>query len=84
MSAPRLRGRKHKAGSVTRISAPEIEGLVEAALSERLEAPRDEMLAQVERITVSEGRIQLVLKQPKGKRGSIEIPWTPKPKGTRM
>jgi DNA invertase Pin-like site-specific DNA recombinase len=77
-----LRGRKAKAGSITRISAPEIEGLVEAALSERLEAPRDEMLAQVERITVSEGRVHLVLNQPKGKRGSIEIPWTTKAKGT--
>ena len=35
-----LRGRKAKAGSITRISAPEIEGLVETALSERLEAPQ--------------------------------------------
>ena len=36
-----LRGRKHKAGSVTRISAPEIEGLVEAALSERLQGAQE-------------------------------------------
>lgn len=77
-----LRGRKATAGSITRISAPEIEGLVETALSERLEAPREEMLKQVESITVSAGRIQLVLRQPKGRRGSIEIPWTPRPKGT--
>ena len=76
-----LRGRSHKAGSVTRISAPEIEGLVEAALSEKLQLPRDEMLEQVETITVSDGRIRLALKHSKGKRGSIEIPWTPKPKG---
>jgi site-specific DNA recombinase len=75
-----LRGRRHKAGSVTRISAPKIEGLVEAALSEKLEAPRGKMLEQVETITVSGGRIRLALKQPKGKRGSIEIPWTPTPK----
>lgn len=79
-----LRGRNATAGSITRISAPEIEGLVEAALSERLKAPREEMLKQVERIIVSESRIQLVLKQPKGKRGSIEIPWTPRPKGTAV
>jgi site-specific DNA recombinase len=77
-----LRGRKHKAGSVTRISAPEIEGLVEAALSERLQAPTDEMLEQVETITLSEGRIRVTLKRSRGKRNSIEIPWTPKPKGT--
>ncbi len=77
-----LRGRKAKAGSVTRISAPEIEGLVEAVLSERLEAPREELLKQVERLTVSKGRIQVMLKHRKGKRGSIEIPWTPKHQGT--
>jgi site-specific DNA recombinase len=76
-----LRERRHEAGTVTRISAPEIEGLVESALSEKLLAPRDEMLEQVETITVSDGRIRLALKQSKGKRGSIEIPWTPKPKG---
>lgn len=75
-----LRGRSHKAGSIKRISAPEIEGLVETALSERLQAPRDEMLEQVETITVSDGRIQLALKPSKGKRCSIEIPWSPKPK----
>ena len=77
-----LRGRKHKAGSVTRIPAPEIEGLVESALSERLQGAREEMLDQVETITVSDGRIWLALKQSKGKRSSIEIPWTPKPKGS--
>ena len=33
-----LRGRKHKAGSVTRISAPEIESLVEAAVRDQLKA----------------------------------------------
>jgi len=76
-----LRGRKHNAGSVTRISAPEIEGLVQAALSEKLQAPRDKMLEQVETITVSDDRIRLVLKQTRGKQRSIEIPWTPKPKG---
>jgi site-specific DNA recombinase len=76
-----LRGRKHSAGSVTRISAPEIEALVESALSERLEGPREEMLGQVESVTVSTGQIRLALKHAKGKRGSIEIPWTPKPKG---
>jgi site-specific DNA recombinase len=77
-----LRGRKHKAGSVTRIPAPEIEGLIEATLSEKLQAPKDKMLEQVETITVSRGRIRLALKQTKGKQRSIEIPWTPMPKGT--
>jgi site-specific DNA recombinase len=77
-----LNGRKHKAGSVTRISAPEIEGLVEATLSEKIEAPKEETLDHVERITVSAGRIRLVLKRAKGRQGSIEIPWTPRLKAT--
>jgi DNA invertase Pin-like site-specific DNA recombinase len=76
-----LRGRKHKAGSITRVSAPEIEGLVETALSEKLQMQSEEILEQVESITVSDGRIRVALKRPKGKRGSIEIPWTPKLKG---
>jgi hypothetical protein len=75
-----LRGRTHKAGSITRVSAPEIEGLVEAAISERLQ--KDETLEQVETITVSDGRIQLTLKPSKGEPRSIAIPWSPKPKDT--
>ena len=39
------------------------------------------MLGQVETITVSDRRIRLVLKQSRGRRRSLEIPWTPKPKG---
>ena len=39
------------------------------------------MLEPVETIIVSDGRIRMVLKQSRGKRRSIEIPWTPKPKG---
>jgi site-specific DNA recombinase len=76
-----LRGRIHKAGTVKRISAPEIEGLVETALSERLQVPREDGLEQVETITVSDRWIRLALKQSNGKRRTIEIPWTPKPKG---
>lgn len=75
-----LRGRRHQAGSITRISAPEIEGLVEAALSERLQAPRDKMLEQVETIIVSNGRIRVALESSKGNPRLINIPWSPKPK----
>ena len=77
-----LRARKQKAGSITRISAPEIEGLVKAALSERLQAPKEEVVEQVDMITVSNNRIRVALRQSKGKRRSIEIPWTPRSKGT--
>jgi DNA invertase Pin-like site-specific DNA recombinase len=58
-----LRGRKQNAGSVTRISAPEIEALVQAALLERLKGATEEMFDQVERVTVSKEQIQLSLKQ---------------------
>ena len=77
-----LRGKPHTAGSVTRVSAPEIESLVEAALTEKLQLPKDKVLEQVETITVSDGRIRLALAPSKGTRRSIEIPWTTKPKGS--
>jgi site-specific DNA recombinase len=73
-----LNGRKHKAGSVTRISSSEIENLVEASLSEKTELPKDEMLDNVESITVSAGRIRLSLKQARGRQRLIDIPWTPR------
>jgi site-specific DNA recombinase len=76
-----MNGRTHKAGTVTRISAPEIEGLIEAALSEKLQGQKGEMLEQVEKITVSDGKIGLKLRQSGRKRASIEIPWSPKLKG---
>jgi site-specific DNA recombinase len=77
-----LRGRRHQAGSVARISAAEIEGLVQTALSETLQLPEDNILEQVETITVSSNRIRLALKPARGKQRSIDIPWIPKPKGT--
>src|SRR5206468_3918796 len=39
-----LRGRKEKAGSVTRIPAPEIEGLIQIALSEKFQDSRDNVM----------------------------------------
>jgi DNA invertase Pin-like site-specific DNA recombinase len=77
-----LRGRKDTAGSVTRIPAPEIEGLVEAALSEKFQGSQEDVIERVDTIAVSNGRIRVALKHQKGKQRSIEIPWTPKPKGT--
>ena len=75
-----LNGRKRQAGSVGRISAPEIESLVEAALAEHRDVSKEEMLDHIEKVTVTAGRIRLALKRSKGKQGSIEIPWTQKPK----
>jgi hypothetical protein len=79
-----LRGRKHKAGSVTRISALEVDSLVEAAVRKKLpqdNASREKMLEYVERIIVSSGKIRITLRHSRGKRGPIEVPWTPKPTG---
>jgi site-specific DNA recombinase len=77
-----LNGRKHKAGSVTRISAPEIENIIKATLTARLKEPVDDLFDQVERVVISTDRLRLTMKGLKGKQGSIEIPWMPKPKGT--
>ena len=61
-----LRGRKHKAGSVRRISAPEIENLVEAELRSKLNAGETEttveqLFEHIQRVVVSAGKIQITL-----------------------
>ena len=69
-----LRGRRHEAGSVTRISAPEIEALVVASLSKQLNVPKYELLHGVERIVVSKGQIRISLTYGRSKGKQIEIP----------
>jgi hypothetical protein len=79
-----LRGHKHQAGSVTRISAPEIEGLVETAPrkeAKEAEVPTEELIEHVERIVVSTGRIRITLRDARRKGRPIDIAWTPKAKG---
>jgi site-specific DNA recombinase len=79
-----LRGRKHAAGSVTRISAPELEDLVEAAVRKRFNVDDDavkELFARIRRVTVSTGKIQILPTDPSSAKRPIEIPWEPKPKG---
>ncbi|QDW37769.1 recombinase family protein [Bradyrhizobium sp. KBS0727] len=80
-----LRGRKHAAGSVRRISAQEIENLVEMELRKRLDAGEtdiavDQMFERIQRVTVSAGKIQITLTDTRGNRRPIEIPWASKPK----
>ena len=78
-----LRGRNHKAGSVSRISAPEIEQLVEAEVRSKLNAVEttiEEAIDHVERITVSSDKIQITLRNVKSSKRPTEIPWAPKPK----
>jgi DNA invertase Pin-like site-specific DNA recombinase len=79
-----LRGRKHNAGSVRRVSAPEIENLVEAEVRGKLnagEAPRDELFGLIDRVTLSAGKILIILGDSRSNKRPIEIPWTPTPKG---
>jgi site-specific DNA recombinase len=58
-----LNGRKHEAGSVTRISAPEIEGIIEEALLSKLEdlASTEAVWDRLERAVVGEKGILLTL-----------------------
>ena len=76
-----LRGRLHRAGSVSRVSAPEIEGIIEDALRRKVdeqdpstEATRD----RVERIVVGAKGIRVTLSST-GVDGTpketIDIPW---------
>jgi DNA invertase Pin-like site-specific DNA recombinase len=78
-----LRGRKHNAGSVRRISAPEIENLVEAEVRKKLnagETPIEELFERIERVTVSAGKTRITFGNASSNKRPIEIPWTPKPK----
>ena len=77
-----LRGRKHAAGTVRRISAPEIENLVEAEVRTKFNADEttEEMFRRVRRVTLSPGKIQILLADSSSVRRPIEIPWEPKPK----
>ncbi|WP_291850652.1 recombinase family protein [Bradyrhizobium sp.] len=77
-----LRGRKHLAGTVTRVPAPEVENLVKTALEKELDASSEQLLEHVDQITVATGRIRIALKQVKGRKRSIDIPWSPQLRGT--
>jgi site-specific DNA recombinase len=79
-----LRGRKSAAGSVRRVSAQEIENLVETAARKKLNADEvavEELFGRVRRVTVSNGKIQILFADARGAKRPTEIPWEPKPKG---
>ncbi len=60
-----LRGRKQNAGSVARVSAPEIESLVETAVKERLgttdDEPVDSLFGKIDRVVLKTNSIQVTL-----------------------
>src|SRR5712672_2064913 len=70
-----LRGRKHKAGIVTRVAAPEIEGIVEKALRVQLPDQDDlrEMLERVERVTMKKNSLEMAFVFD-GMAKTIEVP----------
>jgi DNA invertase Pin-like site-specific DNA recombinase len=77
-----LRGRKHKAGSLTRIAAGEIEGIVEKTICETFkvsDATAEMISDSVERIVLSDSSVCITFK-PSAQEGvpsnSISIPWT--------
>jgi site-specific DNA recombinase len=80
-----LRGRKHAAGSVRRVSAQEVEGLVEAELRKTIDAGEidvavEQLFGRIQRVVVSTGKIQIAMADRRSKR-PLEIPWTPEPNG---
>ena len=76
-----LRGRKHQAGSVTRVSAPEIEAIIEDALLRKLEeqdASAEQVWDRVERAVVGTKSIRVALNSVSDDRPvqAVDIPWT--------
>jgi hypothetical protein len=75
-----FRRRKHAAGSVRRISAPEIEGPLEAAVRKKFDADEaaiEDVLKLIQHITAT-GKIQIFA--DKAKR-PLELPWESTPAG---
>jgi site-specific DNA recombinase len=76
-----LRGRKHKAGSVCRVSSPEIEAMVNEAVRRNSKelSVGETLISQVERVVISENRVCIALKPREPEQGTsaemIEIPW---------
>jgi site-specific DNA recombinase len=81
VSSALLRGRKDKAGSVRRIAAGEIEGVVEEAVRGKLDIADTSGQAitdRIERIVLSDTQIRVTLNAKDGAppAPTIEIPWT--------
>jgi site-specific DNA recombinase len=80
-----LRGRLHRAGSVTRVSAPEIEGIIEDTLRrkklEQQDASTETVWDRIERIVVGAKNILVTFNSTDADAAPVEtidIPWTPK------
>jgi site-specific DNA recombinase len=76
-----LRGRKHKAGSVTRVAAPEIESIVEAAVRKELDIPTTEIeviAERIERVVLGSAVIGITFSndQAGSSHRTLDLPWT--------
>jgi hypothetical protein len=79
-----LRGRKHKAGSVARIAARDIEGLVEEAVRQNLtsaDASDQTVSERIERVLIGKSLVRITVISEDQVDGSsvqtLEIPWAP-------
>jgi site-specific DNA recombinase len=80
VSSALLRGRKDQAGSAGRVTAREIEGVVEEAVRGKLdiaEASGQAITDRIERIVLSDAQIRVTLKDAGSPPApTIDIPWT--------
>ena len=79
-----LRGRKHKAGSLARIAARDIEGLVEEAVRKKLTSAdgSDQAVSErIERVVIGKSLVRITFTSEHQADGSsaetLEIPWAP-------
>jgi site-specific DNA recombinase len=77
-----LRGRKHKAGSISRIAAREIEAVVEEAVRKKFDVPTAEVgviLKRIERVVIGNAFVRISFNfedQANNSFRTIDIPWT--------
>jgi site-specific DNA recombinase len=81
VSSALLRGRKDKAGSVGRIAAREIEGIVEEAVRGKLDmmdASGQAIIDRIERVVLSDTQIRVTLNASgrASPAATVKIPWT--------
>jgi site-specific DNA recombinase len=81
VSSALLRGRKDAAGSVGRVAAAEIESAVLAAVKTHQLGPACDATSAielVERVTIAQSRLLIVIAAPEGPREEITLPWIAK------
>lgn len=74
-----LRGRKEEVGSIPRVSAPEIEGIVEQALRQQLpdhNSSREPISLHLDRVIVKRNCLEIAFTPGELPKGPIAIPWT--------